>query len=327
MFKDLLKVKNIKKFIKRYGIIYLTFRYIQGLVQPTVPSMKFFHRALYQCCLNIISYKIKNLQMVPLEITHAGDVYIEMNDGIKLFYNPHYESNQYTEGDGQGLEFGSANKYGEIEKFLSGYMKNGMSYFDIGANNGYFYSLKLAKKFPDAKIYAFEPDPKISYHFEKNIIKNSIRNIKIENIALAEIDAEDALLTRDLGANGYLLRTKNSKVEAIQVKCKKFDTYINENKIDKVDIIKVDIEGGELNFLRGSRGAIELYRPILILEVNDLFLRRSMGSKGELLQFFQGLDYLFFEFENDVLAIPSHQRLELANLMLAFKNRQINKIE
>lgn len=76
------------------------------------------------------------------------------------------------------------------------------------------------------------------------------------------------------------------------------------NKITRVDFVKVDIEGGEYNFLKGGGWTIENRIPIMSLEQNDIFLRSS-ASRDLVLTYLEDLCYNCFRIRdaNDALAI------------------------
>ncbi|MCX7747161.1 MAG: FkbM family methyltransferase [Clostridia bacterium] len=260
----------------------------------------------------IFQKKIKKINTLIYKYNMAGfllerqKIYLITWDDIYLYYNISNPSE--TLGDGQGQEFNIKEKATQFELFLLSYFKDkGLTYFDIGANNGYYYSLKVAKNIEKSVVYAFEPDQKIINHLKENVSFNKLEN-KINIIEEALTDyCGTALLTKDLGASGYLVVNKEEKVSKVEVKCRTLDDFVQSNNIKGIDIIKVDIEGGEYNFLKGAEKSIECFRPLLLLEFNENLLKRSRASQNDVLNFLKKFDYTIVSIKGtkDIFALKS----------------------
>jgi len=236
-------------------------------------------------------------------ISDSGDFYLSMPDDIHLFYN--YRDNSCTSGDGQSLDFKSSWAVHPLERFLIDNLDSDSVYIDVGANNGYYYSLKVGKRCPGAQVYAFEPDIKIIGHLKKNIEFNRLNNITVITQALSNYVGK-AYITADLEASNYLVLKSTPSRRTVAIECNTLDNYVTSNKIDKINFIKVDIEGGEYNFLQGARQSILKYRPLLVLELNEQLLERSNASINRVLDFTSDLSYRGYRINEsfDVLFIP-----------------------
>jgi len=237
-------------------------------------------------------------------LTQEGEFYLETFDGIYLFYN--FADDKYTLGDGQALDFRPARTAQPLESFLLSYLKEGMIYFDVGANNGYYYSLKVSKAVSGCRVYAFEPDPRILLHLRKNVAYNSARNVTVVPQALSNF-VGSARLTAYLGASNFLLvKVGQTSLPTIDVECTTLDHFVRHSGVERVDIIKVDIEGGEHNFLEGSRSTLLRFKPIIVLELNQNLLQRSGSTVSVVQSLLSEMEYdcRHVKDSNDAIAIP-----------------------
>lgn len=114
---------------------------------------------------------------------------------------------------------------------------------DCGSNIGLsvFYFKGI---YPSSKIYAFEPDPGIFRVLEKNILDNGISNVELINKAIWS--SETTLQFSSEGADGGRIDTGND-TNLVSVKSAKLSRYLEQ--IDKVDFLKIDIEGAEVEVI------------------------------------------------------------------------------
>ena len=185
---------------------------------------------------------------------------------------------------------------GEYEKAETDYLyhvlKPGDTFIDIGANIGLF-SLNASKIVGNSgKVYSFEAFKPNYIQFKKHIAQNKIQNIKAENKAVSndstpiEIRYNDS--QNNIGMASAFLEefTITEKVEAVTL-----DQYLSENSLEKVDLIKIDIEGGEYNALLGMAETLAKYKPQIIIEMNSETLAKSNGSEKQLLNLLYGYHY------------------------------------
>lgn len=139
---------------------------------------------------------------------------------------------------------------------------------DVGANVG-FFSLMARGNFPRAKIYALEPIPQTFTCLGKNF--NGPRD-KIFNLALGKRSGSEKMVFDRLNsATSHFLekegRIKEKTTEIINVKIQTLDKFCTENKINQIDILKIDTESFEADVLRGAQKSLERTR-YLHLEIS-----------------------------------------------------------
>lgn len=130
--------------------------------------------------------------------------------------------------------------------------------FDVGANIGDI-SLQYAGLFPHAAVYAFEPFPK-TYNILQHRVKE-MQTIQIMQKAIGEIASNKQFyVNHNAGTNSLLQSKKMGLNSDSQVANKTFinvdvitiDSFCEQHKIRSIDILKMDIQGGELAALKGA---------------------------------------------------------------------------
>ena len=116
------------------------------------------------------------------------------------------------------------------------------------------------------RIYAFEPDPKSYGLMEKTIAMNKKANIIPVGFALGDANSEGALTSHDMGANLVNRQFGQETEQDRQVKIVRLDDYVQQNDIVP-GVIKTDLEGFEMHFLRGALETIKKYRPIMVISI------------------------------------------------------------
>ena len=248
---------------------------------------------------------------------------------------------------------GNINNYIEWNIFfLGGYEKGELALYrrvlknlykdplmlDIGSNNG-SHSLYLSRYCN--KIFSFEPDKRIYKLLNKNLQLNRIKNIETFNLALSDLNKKNRIF---YSSNDFNLGTGslnkdhnlNNKKEILVSSIKGDQIY---NKVSKVDFIKIDVEGHELNVLEGLRKIIEEFSPTIAIEISNKSLKlirnklklklliykrysifKIMTNRNRLI-FFNNPNYILkkFEFEEDIL-MPE------VNLLLYPKTFSLEKL-
>jgi FkbM family methyltransferase len=128
-------------------------------------------------------------------------------------------------------------------------------FYDIGANSGY-YSLIAATRC--RKVIAFEPFPRNIARFRANVKLNKLGNVSLVDSALSD-RVETMKFAEGRDTESGRLSTSGS----FEVKVTSIDTFTCE--APPPDIIKMDIEGGELLALAGSEKTLQRYRPLVFL--------------------------------------------------------------
>lgn len=258
--------------------------------------LQIIYKTIYNRHLNYIlrnfNFSIKGILPNIIKIPPSGVLNLKTASGIiKISTNQTSYLTQLLFWKGY-KEF----EYSEIFEKLS---KKINTFFDIGSNIGY-YSLLAVKSNPKANAFAFEPAIGPSYFINKNILLNKFESqIKAIDLALGNIVGEidfyevESLkytyLKHNLAGEGNAgtKKTSRSFIKNI-VTSDTLSNYVESEKINNIDLIKIDTEGTEVDILNSGKDIIIKFQPIIICET--LF----NTIEDELDPFFKELNYDFY---------------------------------
>jgi len=187
----------------------------------------------------------------------------------------------------------------------------GKEIIDIGANNGNF-TIDFAHLVGDTgKVYAFEPQRIIYYQLCGNVFMNGLDNVYCYNHAIGNVVTSISMENVDYYNTGDV-NFGNVKIDESS-RWKKIDSqlipaekeYVLEVPLDQysfkdVVFIKIDVQGYELNVIKGSQRTIEKHRPYLFVEFEDDLLRESGTSEAELQSYIESLGYVVKRFQEGI---------------------------
>jgi FkbM family methyltransferase len=170
------------------------------------------------------------------------------------------------------------------------HIREGMTIADCGAHHGCLSVVFSKAAGPSGKVMAWEALPKNASVIEKNFALNQCANAVVRPYALGE-KHEIVRLQSDQGNAVY--RNDNSEMsatETIDIQCVRLDEEISRGI--NIDFIKIDVEGSELQMMRGSQRILS-HRPIIDLEIhNHLFSHRS-DTLTEISGMLSPLNYIY----------------------------------
>jgi FkbM family methyltransferase len=197
-----------------------------------------------------------------------------------------------------GQEFESA----EI-KFVQKYLKPGMIALDIGAHHGLYTLLASKRVGAEGKVVAFEPSPRERKQLSRNVRLNFCRNVRIQPFALGSKRSQTDLYLVEGGEDGCnSLRPPavDSETRPVRVEVYSFDDVAPKLGLTKVDFVKLDVEGGELDVLKGAPGLLRTApRPVFLVEVYDIRTEPWGYKAREIVKFLDQLGYRWFELLSD----------------------------
>jgi len=194
-----------------------------------------------------------------------------------------------------------------IVNYFNSYLQPGMTVIDVGANIGET-TLTAAKRVTSTgKVIAFEPVTKIYSILNDNLKRNRLHWVKPVKLGLSENAGSAPIYTSsDQDINSleniglgtlYPVEERQTLIETISLSS--LDDYLRENPIDRLDLIKIDIEGAEIPCLFGAQKTIRKFRPQIILETQEETYMAAGYNPNSLMELFTQLDYEIFRLGNN----------------------------
>ncbi len=201
--------------------------------------------------------------------------------------------------------------------FIKKQLKPGDIFLDIGANLG-TYSLSAAgclDRLKGGMVYAFEPVPYIFERLVRHIEINKADHIVPGKLAIYNETTKLDLYVSDRENIGMssILHHDTESGEVVEAEAIRMDDFIEANRINKVDLVKMDIEGAELFALQGMVNTLQKHRPALLIEISENVLGANSDQGREIFELMQHYGYApyFIEQSGDVVPMqPGTERKE-----------------
>lgn len=186
-----------------------------------------------------------------------------------------------------------------VLELLEWYARPGSMMLDVGANVG-AYAVVLAKLAPKVQIHCFEPDPAMVARLERNVRLNRAHdNVQIHAAAASDVAGKTTFHAVVCGSGNHGLsalrkealgETPSTPIEVEQVTLD--ETFLAQE--ETVSVIKIDVQGSELEVLKGARRLLARDRPAIVFEHEDALHRDSdeaLARKRAMGDLFAALDY------------------------------------
>lgn len=203
----------------------------------------------------------------------------------------------------------------DIVALLKRELRQDMVVVDVGANIGEISLVAAQRVGVTGKVIAFEPVSVIAERLAEHVRINDLSQVIIRREALGKAGSGRMPIYESCGQNAseenlglaslYGACAGQNPIEYVDVIT--LDDALASLSLARVDLIKIDVEGGELACLQGAEGVLRRFRPMLIVEVQAFSARQAGWSVDELFQYLRGFGYEFF-------TIGSRGRLSLLDL-------------
>lgn len=192
--------------------------------------------------------------------------------------------------------------------------------FDVGANKGQFAS-ELYRYYPKSKFYCFEPFPETFFKLKKNLSISNFHHFQLamgdtkEIVNVSQNDNKrsdtNSLVNVDLDFNS---------ADQIDIQVVTLDHFVQENRIQEIDLLKIDAEGFDLKVLHGSD--VSLKKGLIKLIYVECGLDPSNHYHvffPEILNYLNSLNYVFIGFfQTDIRKID--RKIHFSNALFVHES-------
>jgi FkbM family methyltransferase len=251
---------------------------------------------------------------------------------IRLAFNPNTRA-IFTLEDGSLFECALGDSTGRLltlgvlepteREFTRHWLKPGDIFFDIGANIGLFTLIAARQVGSTGHVYAFEPSQREAALLQRNLNLNHLTNVTIvsgavgDKSGIAQLGISTDGGTNSLRKNPHPQQQINSW-QSVQVIT--LDEFIAANNIQRVDLMKIDVEGGEVNVLRGASHLLNgNHPPVVLCEFCDLTAAGFESSGRKLYDAFVSFGYQLYSIQKrmptTLLPAPPKEQYDFENLV------------
>lgn len=191
----------------------------------------------------------------------------------------------------------------DLAVFLDRFLQRGMVYLDVGAHFGQYVLLAAQRVGPGGAVHAFEATSATFEQLRANVALNGMSWVKINHNAVYSHSGILELKVCRAGKGefnslGAPLRPRHEVVGTEQVAAVSLDAYCEEERLSRVDLIKIDVEGAELHVLRGAQRLLAgADAPVVVCEFNERTAKAMGYSTQDLYQEFRALRYRLYRFD------------------------------
>ena len=156
-------------------------------------------------------------------------------------------------------------------------LQPGGVFIDVGANIGYFTLLAAARVGPQGRVVAFEPNPDNCELLAESIRANGFENITVHPYAVGDRPRDSLLAAGGVISNGHILDAPPAAAPVYRrVRVVRADDHLRD--LPTVDVVKIDIEGGEPRALRGMTDLVRVHQPVIVSEFSPALIESISGE-------------------------------------------------
>jgi len=197
-------------------------------------------------------------------------------------------------------------------------VRQGDTVVDIGSNVGMITTLVAHLVGPSGRVEAFEPNPDCCRRIEGVLETNGLKHVHLHHCALADENGElDLTVAYDHTGYGTLAQVNEGErregCRRVKVQVLTGDEVLGK-ELDELAAIKIDVEGYESYVVRGLHDTLAKWKPMVIAEVSEEWLRRAGSSSEDLFGLMRGHGYSAYALRVYKPGVFSRPRLALRHV-------------
>jgi FkbM family methyltransferase len=176
--------------------------------------------------------------------------------------------------------------------------------FDIGANIG-AHTLRLARSVgPSGRVFAFEPADFAFAKLKRNLALNPELEKRTRAYQVSLVAEAGAPLQSEIYASWPLQTDANANVHAqhrgrlvtaLRASGDTLDNFVKRERIDRLDLMKIDVDGHEFPILKGALQTLATFHPVLVMEMSPYIHEQQGQNFGELIALLRETGYTFLD--------------------------------
>tara|TARA_B100000941_G_C28441514_1_gene519914 strand:+ start:284 stop:1117 length:834 start_codon:yes stop_codon:yes gene_type:complete len=184
--------------------------------------------------------------------------------------------------------------------FIKSICFEGMNILDIGANIGYYTALFSQLAGDKGSVIAIEPDLESYKYLSRSINSFNYKNVLSFHLAASDIKQKLPLFISKENRGDNRLYSTNQKRNSIMVDCLTVDELLEENKMENLDLIKIDVQGYEPKVLKGMLNIVRSSKKLIVLsEFWPKGILQAGESPKEFLTMLRKMQFQLFELKKN----------------------------
>jgi len=202
-------------------------------------------------------------------------------------------------------------------------LRPGDVFYDIGSNSGVI-ALDMAQTISDLTVFAFEPQPSLAKHIRRSIEANRFDRFKMLEVLLGNEEGEGSLFLTRYSIHASVI-PRERRYRELRRPLRTLDGLIAAGKAAPPDVIKIDVEGSELNVFKGAETMLKTYQPSIVFEADDNMKRMGYTADDIFSLLGKAAPYTFFLIDEAGVPGPVTRPYPLGNF-LALSPRHNDRI-
>jgi FkbM family methyltransferase len=176
-------------------------------------------------------------------------------------------------------------------------LRPGDIYYDIGSNTGIF-SIDAAFSIPNLTVYAFEPQPSLAHHIRRSIDANKLARVRCLELMLGQEEREAILYLTSHSIHASIV-PRERRFQQLSRPMRTLDSLISSGEVEAPDVIKIDVEGGEIGVFEGARQSLRMNNPSVVFEADENLVRMGLKIQDVFDSLLRAVPYRFYRVELD----------------------------
>jgi FkbM family methyltransferase len=183
----------------------------------------------------------------------------------------------------------------ETVSWFRSVIRPGMTVLDIGAHVGQYSLIAASDVGPTGRVHSFEPNPVSHGRLRANLEMNGFRNVTPHQLAVSDSAGEVTLyVPRHDNLGEASLQPCQEGMQEVKVRCVTIDEWAETADLGtapRIDLVKIDVQGLEAKVLQGARHTLTRFKPLVICEFEERWLRGMGTSSVELKKMLGDMGY------------------------------------